>query len=76
MKPALAALAVLLLSACGFTSEGNAVRHAVQIYGAQAADAELENLEWAICNGVSVGAIKRKYPTGSKKRQGWDAFCE
>ena len=69
-------LLLALLSGCGFTPEGNAVRGAIQLYGAQAADAEAENLEWALCNGVSIGAVKRKYPPGSKKRAGYDAFCD
>ena len=69
-------LLLALLGGCGFTPEGNALRSAIQLYGAQAADAEVENLEWALCNGVSTGAVKRKYPVGSKKRAGYDAFCD
>ena len=69
-------LFLVLLSGCGFTPEGQAVRMAVKEYGAQAADAEAENLEWALCNGVSIGAVKRKYPPGSKKRAGYDTFCD
>ena len=65
----------LMLSGCGLTSEGDAVRAAVRDYGAKAADAELENLEWGICNAVSVGAVNRRYPAGSKKATGRDALC-
>ena len=65
----------LLLSGCGLTQEGDAMRSAVRDYGARAADAELENLEWGICNAASVGAIKRRYPAGSKKAAGRDALC-
>ena len=60
----------LLLSGCGLTPEGDAFRAAVRDIGAKAADAELENLEWGICNGASVGAVKRRYPAGSKKAAG------
>ena len=76
MSRALILLSVVLLPACGFTPEGQAVRLAVKEYGAMTADAELENLEWGVCRAVSVGAVERRYPKGSKKRQGWDAFCE
>ena len=76
MKPLNVIILTLFLGACGFTPEGQAVRLAVKEYGAMAADAELENLEWGVCRAVSVGAVERRYPKGSKKRQGWDAFCE
>ena len=66
----------LFLGACGITPEGQAVRLAVKEYGAIAADAELDNLEWALCNGVTVGAIRRKYQPGSEKRSAWDALCK
>lgn len=68
-------IGALLLSGCGLTREGDAVRAAVRDYGAKAADAELENLEWGICNAASVGAVKRRYPAGSKKASGRDALC-
>ena len=64
-----------LLTGCGFTPQGDALRLAVKEYGAQAADAELENLEWAICNGVSVGAIKRRYGPHKEKFEGWRQLC-
>ena len=70
-----AIIAVMFLVGCGFTPEGEAVRKAVKEYGAQAADAELENLEWAICNGVSVGAVKRRYGPSPAKAAAWRAFC-
>ena len=74
MKPLVFA-AVLLLSGCGITPEGQAVRMAVTEYGARLADAELENIEWALCNGISVGAFTRRYGAHSKKIEGWRAFC-
>ena len=65
----------LLLSGCGLTPEGDAVRAAVREYGARAADVELENLVWGLCNAVSVGAVNRRYPAGSKKAAGREALC-
>ena len=59
--------AALMLGACGFTPEGEAIRLAVKNYGAQAADAELQNLEWALCSGISVGAFKRRYGQNPEK---------
>lgn len=68
-------IAMLLLGGCGFTREGDAFRAAVRDFGAQGADAELENLEWGICNAASIGAVKRRYPAGSKKAAGREALC-
>lgn len=70
-----AVLILVFLAGCGFTPEGDAVRAAVRDYGARAADAELENLEWGLCNAVSVGAVNRRYPAGSKKAAGREALC-
>lgn len=69
------AICLLFLSGCGLTPEGDAVRAAVRDYGAKAADAELENLEWGLCNAVSVGAVARRYPIGSKKAAARSALC-
>ena len=69
-------VAVFMLGACGFTPEGQAVRLAVKQYSAQAADTELENLEWAICNALTVGAFKRKYGSSQTKATAWRTLCE
>ena len=63
------------LTGCGLTSEGDAVRAAVRDYGAKAADAELDNIVWGLCNAVSIGAVNRRYPAGSKKAAGREALC-
>ena len=68
--------AALMLGACGFTPEGDAIRMAVKGYGAQAADAELQNLEWALCQGISVGAFKRRYGQNPEKAKAWRTLCE
>ena len=68
--------AALMLGACGFTPESEAVRLAIKNYGAQAADAELVNLEWALCNGISIGAFKRRYGQSQAKAAAWRTLCE
>ena len=73
---AVAAVATVLLSGCGFTPEGEAVRLAIKEYGAKAADAELVNLEWAICHTISVGAFKRRYGQSPAKAAAWRTLCE
>lgn len=65
----------MFLAGCGLTPEGDAVRAAVRDYGARAADAELVNIEWALCNGVTVGAFARRYGSNQKKIDGWRAIC-
>lgn len=75
MRHAVLAFAVLFLSSCGFTPEGQAVRMAISEFGATAADAELANVEWALCNGVSVGAFKRRYGQSPEKVKAWQALC-
>ena len=65
----------LLLSGCGLTPQGEAVRLAVAEYGATIADAELANLEWALCKGISVGAFTRRYGTQPKKAEAWRTLC-
>ncbi|MDZ4254246.1 MAG: hypothetical protein U1A72_16890 [Sulfuritalea sp.] len=76
-RATVAALAgFLLLGACGFTPEGEAIRMAVKQYGAQAASAELDNLEWAFCNAVTIGAFKRKYGASPDKVKAWRTLCD
>lgn len=64
-----------LLSGCGLTPQGDALRAAVRETGETIADTELGNLEWALCNGVSVGAIKRRYGGKPKKAAAWQGIC-
>lgn len=69
-------LLVFALGACGFTAEGDILRTTIRDAGAKAADAELINVEWALCNAVSVGAIKRRYGNNSEKLKAWKKFCD
>lgn len=75
MKIFISIISIALLAGCGFTPEGQAVRMAVSEFGAKAADAELENVEWALCNGISVGAFKRRYGQSPDKVKAWQALC-
>ena len=70
-----ALVAALFLAGCGLTPQGQAVRLAIDEYGAKIADAELENLEWALCRGISVGAFTRRYGTQPKKTAAWRELC-
>jgi hypothetical protein len=71
----IAVVAMLVLTGCGVTPAGQAAREAVEKYAATIADGELENLEWALCNAVSVGAVKRRYDGNSEKGKAYIAFC-
>lgn len=70
-----ALVVALLLSGCGLSPQGEAARLAVAEYGAKIADAELENLTWTLCNGISVGAFTRRYGTQPKKAEAWRTLC-
>ena len=63
------------LAGCGLTSEGDAVRAAIRDHGARAADAELDNIVWGLCNAVTVGAFTRRYGTQPKKAEAWRTLC-
>lgn len=76
MNRLLSAFLALFLAGCGMTPQGDALRSAVRETGKTVADAELENLEWALCNGVSVGAIKRRYGGKPQKASAWQALCD
>lgn len=68
------ALAALLLGACGLTPQGNAIRAAIEKGGAQVMDESLSNAEWWLCQGASVGSIKRRY--GGGKSSAYNELCE
>ena len=77
MKRCIFSLAVLFaLTGCGMTPQGDALRAAVRETGKTVADAELGNIEWGLCSGVSVGAIKRRYGGKPKKAAAWRALCD
>lgn len=63
------------LGACGQTSLGNALRTGVVVKGAEIADEGLVNSEWFVCDGASVGSIKRKYGVSADRRDAYNRFC-
>ncbi len=70
------AVCALVLAACGYTKEGDAVRAFVADKGAQAMDESLVNTEWWICNGASVGSIRRRYGSTAKRAMAWQTLCD
>lgn len=72
--PLLAVLA-LALGACGFTPQGDAVRQAISIEGAKAMDQGLVNTEWFMCNGASVGSVRRRYGKSKDTAEAWRTLC-
>ena len=74
--PAMAACAsLLLLSACGFTPQGDAIRQGIATYGAQAYDEGLVNSEFFMCNAASIGSIKRRYGVSKTKADAYKELC-
>ena len=63
------------LAGCGLTPTGQAVRVAIDEYGQKIADAELENIEFVLCRGITVGAFTRRYGTQPKKAEAWRTIC-
>lgn len=43
--------------------------------GADLADGALENAEWIICRGVSVGSVLRRYGTNLELMEAWRVLC-
>ena len=68
--------AAMLVSACGFTPEGNLIRSAVADKGAQAYDEGLGNAEWYICNAASIGSIRRRYGTSEDRAALYRSLCK
>lgn len=64
----------LLLSACEFAPQGSAIRAAIKEGGAKVMDESLGNAEWWLCQGASIGSIKRRY--GGGKSDAYNELCE
>jgi len=62
------AVALVMLTGCAM------YRGAIAEKGAEASDATLESALWTICNGIPVGAIKRRFKTESE-RQAYNTLC-
>ncbi len=77
MKALLLALAItLLLTGCGFTPQGDALRGALQDRGAAAYDQAANNAKWFLREGASIGSIRRAYGTSQAKADAYRQLCE
>ena len=65
---------IVLLGACGFTPQGNAVRQLLMEAAAKGGGAGLENAETFICELAPVGAVKQRY--GGKKADAYNKLCD
>lgn len=70
-----AVIAVLFLSACGFTPQGDLARDVVREKGAQAYDEGLENSLWYICNAASVGSVRRRFGVSPEAAAAYQSLC-
>lgn len=68
-------VAALVLSSCGFTGTGDAVRAVVADKGGQAMDEGLANAEWFMCSAVSVGAVRRRYGRSPQLATAYEMLC-
>lgn len=62
----------LILSACGFTPQGDLARDVIREKGAQAYDEGLANSVWFLCNAASVGSIRRTF---GNRMDAYNALC-
>lgn len=60
MRAALIVVGVLFLGGCGYL---DAIRGTVSTKGAEVNDQLLNDAEWFICYGASVGSVRRAYGT-------------
>ena len=68
-------LLAILLSGCGLTPQGQAIRQGVATYGAELMDEGLVKAEWFICNAASVGSIQRRYGKTRTLADAWKVLC-
>ena len=73
MKPIIIA-AALFLGACGLTPQGDFIREAIKAGTENAARQGLINMEWGLCWGTPIGAIKERY--GGGKAGAYNELCD
>lgn len=56
---------VFLFAGCGFTPQGDAVRGLIKAGTERAARQGLVNMEWGLCWGAPIGAIRERYGKGA-----------
>jgi len=66
--------ALTLITLCSGCAEIASMRSAVAKYGADASDQTLETAIWTMCQGSSVGAIKRRFKTEAEQ-EAYEALC-
>lgn len=69
MRMFLIALCAAVLAACAQT------RGVVADRGAEAADAQLEATEWALCKSITVGAYVRRFDGYPEEREAYNKLC-
>ncbi len=67
--------ASLALGACGFTPQGDAIRNAIEQYGAQAYDEGLDNSVYFMCFVASHGSVERKFGTSQDLANAYNTIC-
>jgi hypothetical protein len=73
--PSLVAVAVLLLSGCGLTPQGDLARDFAKTEGALAYDEGLANAEWFVCSAASIGSVQRRYGAAPDLAAAWRSLC-
>ncbi len=68
-------LALLLAALTGGCAQFDVAQTAVRETGARAADDARESAEWALCQGITVGAWRRAYGNDPARAQGWSLLC-
>ncbi len=68
-------LVALALAGCGFTPQGDIARAFIRDKGAQAADEGRRNAVWWLCNGESIGAIRRWIGNDRELAGAYDRIC-
>lgn len=66
---------LILLLLIGGCAALDAAQGQISVRGARAADETRESAEWALCNGITVGAWRRAYGTDPQRAQGWSLLC-
>jgi len=66
---------LIVLTGCGFTSEGTMIRDRAEELGAQAMDKGLSNAEWFICQAASIGSVRRRYGRVTETADAYRNLC-
>lgn len=64
------------ITACGFTSKGNLFREALKQKGKVISGQTLENSEWYMCRGASIGSVKDRYGVSDEKTLAYNNICK